>query len=392
MTDQAPQLERASDAGVFAQAERLVVKIGSALLVDQASGELRQNWLSALIGDVAAIRQSGRHVTIVSSGAVALGRRALGLGAGALRLEESQAAAAAGQVRLAHAYQAALQAHGLTVAQILLTLEDTQRRRRYLNARSTFNTLLNLGAVPVVNENDTVATNEIRYGDNDRLAARVAQMISADCMILLSDVDGLYSADPGANADAHHIPVVSAISPAIEAMAGGTGSEVGTGGMRTKVMAAKIATAAGCDMLIADGRGLHPLRALEAGARHTRFAAQGNPATARKQWISGALEPAGRLLVDAGAVGALKQGKSLLPAGVQTVEGRFSRGDAVIVAGPDGIEIGRGLSAYSDADARRIIGYKSREIEGLLGYRGRDEMIHRDDLVLHAVGDRAQAG
>ncbi len=391
MTDQAPRQQRAPDAGVFAQAERLVVKIGSALLVDQASGELRQNWLSALIGDVAAIKEPGRQVTIVSSGAVALGRRALGLGAGPLRLEESQAAAAAGQVRLAHAYQAALQAHGLTVAQILLTLEDTQRRRRYLNARSTFNTLLNLGAVPVVNENDTVATNEIRYGDNDRLAARVAQMISADCMILLSDVDGLYSADPGANAAAHHIPVVSEISPAIEAMAGGAGSAVGTGGMRTKLLAAKIATAAGCDMLIADGRGLHPLRALDAGARHTRFAAQGNPTTARKQWISGALEPVGRLLVDAGAVGALMQGKSLLPAGVQAVEGRFNRGDAVSVAGPDGIEVGRGLSAYSDADARRIMGYKSREIEGLLGYRGRDEMIHRDDLVLHAVGDRARA-
>lgn len=392
MTDHIAPSSGTGPAGAFTRAERLVVKIGSALLVDQASGELRQDWLRALIEDVAAIRRTGRQVTLVSSGAVALGRRALGLGAGPLRLEESQAAAAAGQVRLAHAYQAALQAHGLTVAQILLTLEDTQQRRRYLNARNTFNTLLNLGAVPVVNENDTVATNEIRYGDNDRLAARVAQMISADCMVLLSDVDGLYTADPGVSADARHIPAVSDISPAIEAMAGGVGSDVGSGGMRTKLMAAKIATAAGCEMWIADGRGLHPLRALDTGARHTRFAAKGNPATARKQWIAGALEPAGRLLVDAGAVRALMQGRSLLPAGVKAVEGRFNRGDAVIVAGPDGIEIGRGLSAYSDADARRISGYKSREIEGLLGYRGRDEMIHRDDLVLHAVGDHARAG
>jgi len=323
---------------------------------------------------------------LVSSGAIALGRGILGLRGKALRLEESQAAAAAGQVHLAHAYQAALAAKNLPCAQILLTLEDTEQRRRYLNARNTFNTLLKLGAVPVVNENDTVATSEIRYGDNDRLAARVAQMISADCMVLLSDIDGLYTADPGLDPAAQHFAEVPVITPEIEAMAGGSGSAVGTGGMITKLAAARIATGAGCAMAIANGGILHPLRALQEGARCTWFLAHGSPAAARKQWIAGVLEPAGRLALDAGAVEALLAGKSLLPAGVREITGEFSRGDAVIVLAPSGAEIARGLCAYAAKDARQIAGHKSGEIERLLGYRGRTEMIHRDDLVITGGG------
>lgn len=366
----------------LARAKRVVIKIGSALLADQENGALRGKWLRALIDDVAELRQTGAQVVLVSSGAIALGRGILGLRGKPLRLEESQAAAAAGQVHLAHAYQAALAARQLPCAQILLTLEDTEQRRRYLNARNTFNTLLKLGAVPVVNENDTVATSEIRYGDNDRLAARVAQMISADCMLLLSDIDGLYSADPGLDPDAVHFPEVAAITPAIEAMAGGSASAVGSGGMITKLAAAKIATGAGCAMAIANGRILHPVKALLEGARCTWFLPQASPAAARKQWIAGALAPSGSLTLDEGAVRALLGGKSLLPAGVRRVTGEFSRGDAVVILAPDGGEIGRGLCAYDSQDALRIAGHKSSEIEWLLGYRGRTEMIHRDDLVL----------
>jgi glutamate 5-kinase len=366
----------------LARAKRVVIKIGSALLADQEGGALRGEWLHALIDDVAELRKSGAQVALVSSGAIALGRGILGLRGKALRLEESQAAAAAGQVHLAHAYQAALAARQLACAQILLTLEDTEQRRRYLNARNTFNTLLKLGAVPVVNENDTVATTEIRYGDNDRLAARVAQMISADCMVLLSDIDGLYSADPGINPSADHFPEVAAITPAIEAMAGGSNSAVGSGGMITKLAAAKIATGAGCAMAIANGRILHPVKALLEGARCTWFLPQASPAAARKQWIAGALVPSGRLTLDEGAVHALLAGKSLLPAGVRQITGEFSRGDAVVLLAPDGGEIGRGLCAYDSQDALRIAGHKSSEIERILGYRGRTEMIHRDDLVL----------
>lgn len=375
-----------SDAGNTARrlrkSGRIVVKIGSALLTDAQSGALRAEWLGALIDDVAQLRSGGAEVVLVSSGAIALGRGILGLRGKVLRLEESQAAAAAGQVHLAHAYQAALAARGIACAQILLTLEDTEQRRRYLNARNTFNTLLKLGAVPVVNENDTVATSEIRYGDNDRLAARVAQMISADCMVLLSDIDGLYTADPGIDASAQHLSEVPMINADIEAMAGGSGSAVGTGGMITKLAAARIATGAGCAMAIANGRILHPLNALLDGARCTWFLAHGSPAAARKQWIAGVLEPAGRLLLDSGAVTALLSGKSLLPAGVREVTGEFSRGDAVIILAPDANEIGRGLCAYGAEEARQIAGHKSGEIERLLGYRGRTEMIHRDDLVL----------
>ena len=377
-------MTRAAAAGSsrLATAKRVVVKVGSALLVEKATGRVNRSWLESLAEDIAGIRARGQEVVLVSSGAIALGRRQLGLAAGKLRLEESQAAAAVGQIRLAHAWKEVLEHHGFTVAQVLLTLGDTEQRRRYLNARNTLTALLRLGSIPVINENDTVATAEIRYGDNDRLGARVAQMVSADCLVLLSDVDGLYSADPTRSPDAAFIPDVPQITAEIEAMAGGSASDVGSGGMATKVLAAKIAVAAGCHMCVAAGREPHPLRRIEAGARCTWFLADGSPVTARKQWIAGMLKPSGELLVDEGAARALRQGRSLLPAGVVKVSGRFDRGDAVIVRDPSGREIARGLAAYSSMDAERMCGRQSRELEELLGYRGRDEMIHRDDLVL----------
>jgi glutamate 5-kinase len=363
-------------------ARRLVVKIGSALLVEEESGAIRRAWLDALADDVAKARARGQEVILVSSGAIAVGRRHLGLESGKLKLEEKQAAAATGQIRLAHAYQEALARHGITVAQILLTLDDTEERRRHLNARSTLAALLKLGTVPVINENDTVATSEIRFGDNDRLAARVAAMVSADTLVLLSDIDGLYTADPRRDSGARLIPEIAELTPEIEAMAGEAPTGYSSGGMVTKLAAARIAIGAGCQMAIADGRRLNPLKALAEGAASSWFLAAANPLTARKRWIAGSLKPVGALTVDAGALTALLAGKSLLPAGVSAVEGHFERGDAVRVLAPDGREVARGLSAYSAADARRIRGHKSREIEALLGYRGRDEMIHRDDLVL----------
>jgi glutamate 5-kinase len=370
------------DARRLREARRVVVKVGSALLVDAATGHLDREWLVALAEDLAAVRRQGQELVVVSSGAIALGRGPLELAAGRLRLEESQAAAAVGQIRLAHAWTEVLERQGLTVAQVLLTLGDTEQRRRYLNARNTLFTLLRLGAVPVINENDTVATAEIRYGDNDRLAARVAQMVSADCLVLLSDIDGLYSADPARDAEARFIAEVARITPEIEAMAGGSSSSIGSGGMATKLAAGKIALAAGCHMCVASGREPHPLRRLGEGARCTWFVAEASPLTVRKQWIAGTLQAVGELHVDAGAVRALRDGRSLLPAGVTRVEGRFDRGDPVLVRGPDGVEVARGLSAYSHADAERIRGRRSSELETLLGFRGRDEMIHRDDLVL----------
>jgi glutamate 5-kinase len=363
-------------------ARRVVVKVGSALLVEPSTGSVNRAWLESLAEDIAALRARGQEVVLVSSGAIALGRRELGLGRGKLKLEEKQAAAAVGQIRLAHAWKDVLEQRGFTVAQVLLTLGDTEERRRYLNARNTLTTLLRLGAIPVINENDTVATAEIRYGDNDRLGARVAQMVSADCLVLLSDVDGLYTADPTREPDAQFIPEVDGITPEIEAMAGGSASDVGSGGMATKVVAAKIAVAAGCNLCIAAGRDVHPLRRIESGARCTWFVADASPVTVRKQWIAGMLKPAGEITVDEGAVRALRDGKSLLPAGVTEVKGRFDRGDAVLVRDPAGVEIARGLAAYSSGDAERIRGRRSGEVEQLLGYRGRDEMIHRDDLVL----------
>ncbi len=375
-------VEFKSRARRLIQSRRLVVKVGSALLVDGRSGRINRQWLEALADDLLAARERGAQVILVSSGAIALGRRQLGLAPGKLRLEESQAAAAVGQIRLAHAWKEVLESRGLQVAQLLLTLEDTEQRRRYLNARRTVDTLLALGAIPVINENDTVATAEIRYGDNDRLAARVAQMASADCLVLLSDIDGLYTADPGKDPAAVFIPEVREISPAIEAMATGATSGVGSGGMATKVAAARVAVDAGCAMCVATGRVEHPLRAIEAGARCTWFLPTTTPRAARKQWIAGSLQPTGKVVVDAGAVAALGRGKSLLPAGVIAVAGRFERGDAVSILDPEGREIARGLAAYSAVDAQRIRGRKSADIESLIGFRGREELVHRDDLVM----------
>ncbi|MCW5696280.1 MAG: glutamate 5-kinase [Bauldia sp.] len=361
---------------------RIVVKIGSALLVDGASGKLKAEWLAGLADDVAALAKGGRDLLVVSSGAIALGRRILGLPRGPLRLEEGQASAAVGQIALAHAWTEALGARGLTAGQILLTLTDTEERRRYLNARATITTLLKLKAVPVINENDTVATAEIRYGDNDRLAARVASMMGADLLILLSDVDGLYAAPPATNPGAAFIPVVERVTAEVEAMAGSAGSELSSGGMLTKVEAGRIATTAGATMVIASGKRANPIAAISHGERCTWFLAEGKPGTARKKWISGHLETPGAVKIDAGAVKALRAGKSLLPAGVTGVEGSFQRGDAVVIRGPDGAEIGRGLVAYDLADAERIAGRNSGQIEAILGYAGRAEMIHRDDMVL----------
>ncbi|RAU21912.1 glutamate 5-kinase [Paramagnetospirillum kuznetsovii] len=365
----------------LAKARRLIVKIGSSLLVDDASGQVRRTWLESLCADIAHCRARGQEVIVVSSGAVAVGRRKLGL-TPPLKLEEKQAAAATGQIRLAHAYQEALAHHGITVAQVLLTLEDSEDRRRYLNARTTLETLLRLGAVPVINENDTVATAEIRFGDNDRLAARVAQMVSADALVLFSDIDGLYTADPRKHADARFIPEVREMTAEIEAMAGDPGSAYGSGGMVTKLTAAKICLSAGCSMAIAKGEPLHPLSAIEQGGRCTWFIPGSEPRTARKQWIFGTMNPAGVLILDSGAAKALGQGRSLLPAGVTAIDGEFERGDCVLVKSADGRELGRGLVAYSSADARAIAGRKSSEIEAILGFRGRDELIHRDDLVM----------
>jgi len=375
-------LPRPSPASPLATARRVVVKVGSALLVDQESGRLNRSWLESLIDDLVRLRKRGQQLLLVSSGAIALGRRQLGLPKGALRLEESQAAAAVGQIRLAHAYKELLEEKDITVAQMLLTLEDSERRRRYLNARATLESLLMLGALPVINENDTVATAEIRYGDNDRLAARVAQMAGADCLVLLSDVDGLYTADPNREAGAEFVERVLQVTPEIEAMAGRSASAVGSGGMSTKILAAKIAVSAGCHMCIAAGHHRHPVRRIEEGARCTWFMPNATPIAARKQWIAGTLRPAGAVCIDSGALRALSEGKSLLPAGVIRALGRFDRGDTISVVGPDGREVARGISAYSDSDAARIMGRRSAEIEGILGFRGRDEMIHRDDLVI----------
>ena len=366
----------------IAAAKRIVIKIGSILLVDGDGGRLRRHWLEALAADVAAWRARGQEVILVSSGAVALGRRYLNLKQGELRLEEKQAAAAAGMVRLSHAYQETLEQHNLNAAQILLTLDDSEDRRRYLNARSTISTLLEVGAIPLINENDTVATDEIRFGDNDRLAARVAAMMSADLLILLSDIDGLYTADPSKDRSAELVPEITEITTETEAMAGQAIASDSSGGMPTKLAAAKQCLSAGCHMVICQGRGAAPLSALEKGGTCSWFIASGNPQTARKRWIAGTLQPVGTIIIDAGAEEALGKGKSLLPAGIVGIEGAFERGDAVAVESIDRHEIARGLCAYSSVDARRIMGYKTDEIAGLLGYRGRGEMIHRDNLVI----------
>ncbi len=368
-------------AGRLKAARTLVVKIGSALLVDAGTGALRDAWLKTLAADVAAIRARGTDVVIVSSGSIALGRRALKLPRGALTLEQSQAAAAVGQIRLARAYEEALAPHGVISAQVLLTLDDTQNRRRYLNARATLQELLANGATPVVNENDTVATDEIRYGDNDRLGARVAQIADADVLVLLSDVDGLYDKNPRDFEGASHIGVVREISAEIEAMAGGTGTEGAKGGMVTKLMAAKTAMRGGCAMAITKGAVDHPLAALENGALATWFLPKEDAARAKKQWIAG-MKPMGAFIVDAGAARALGQGKSLLPAGVKRVVGSFERGDPVAIESEEGAALGAALASYSAVEARVIAGRRSGEIEELLGYPGRAAMAHRDDMVL----------
>jgi glutamate 5-kinase len=367
---------------VLADAQRVVVKIGSSLLVDADTGRLNRPRLENLADELARLRGRDQQVMVVSSGAIALGRRYLGLTSGQRRLEDHQAAAAAGQVLLAHAYQELLGQRDVRIAQILLTSEDTENRRRYLNARSTLETLLRLGVVPVINENDTVATQEIRYGDNDRLGARVAEMMSADCLILLSDVDGLYDVDPGEHDDARLIPEVHEITPKVESLAGESATSFGSGGMVTKLAAAKIGMAAGCATVIANGRRADPIEALEGGAPCTWFIPNSTPRAARKQWIAGSLTPRGRLTIDAGAETALNKGSSLLPVGIVAVEGEFQRGDAVSIYAADGRDLARGLISYSSRDAKIIQGRRSEEIEALLGYAGRDEMIHRDNLVL----------
>ncbi|MEY3308040.1 MAG: hypothetical protein RLZZ413_2078 [Pseudomonadota bacterium] len=361
-------------------AKRLVVKIGSALLVDRTTG-LRVDWLRALAQDVAALKARGADVILVSSGSIALGRGVLGLADGPLALEQAQASAAVGQIRLARAYEEVLAPHGITTGQVLVTLEDTEDRRRYLNSRATMETLLGLGVVPIVNENDTVATDEIRYGDNDRLAAQIAVTVGADQLVLLSDVDGFYSANPKEDPTAQRFDLVEAITPRIEAMAGDAISGVSKGGMKTKLMAAKIAVAGGCAMAIMEGSVLRPLTALAEGAPRTWFVAQGDPQAARKRWIN-AMKPRGEVRVDAGAVAALRAGKSLLPAGVSGVTGSFGRGDPVAILGAEGEVLGKGLVRYTAAEAKAIAGHRSGEIEAILGYAGRAALIHRDDMVL----------
>ncbi|MGR6432772.1 glutamate 5-kinase [Rhizobium sp. PAMB 3174] len=364
--------------------KRIVVKIGSALLVDRKSG-LKKAWLDSVCADIAALKAAGTDVLVVSSGAIALGRSVLQLPSGTLKLEESQAAAAVGQIALARAWSEALSRDEIIAGQILLTLGDTEERRRYLNGRATISQLMKFGAVPIINENDTVATTEIRYGDNDRLAARVATMTGADLLVLLSDIDGLYTAPPHLDPDAKFLEAIAEITPEIEAMAGGAASELSRGGMRTKIDAGKIATSAGCAMIIASGKMDHPLSAIDKGARSSWFAPSGTPVTARKTWIAGKLQPAGELHVDAGAERALSAGKSLLPAGVTLVNGQFERGDTIAIFGPSGREIARGLAGYDASEARQITGRKSNEIEAILGYAGRSAMVHRDDLVMTAT-------
>jgi glutamate 5-kinase len=361
---------------------RIVVKVGSSLLVDVAGGRVHDAWLASLCEDIATLHKDRRDILVVSSGAIALGRSKLKLPRGPLKLEDSQAAAAVGQIELARIWSETLGRHGITAGQILVTLGDTEERRRYLNARETIDKLLEWKCVPVINENDTVATSEIRYGDNDRLAARVATMASADCLVLLSDIDGLYDAPPGEGRNAKLIPLVERITPEIEAAAGASGSELSRGGMVTKIEAGKIATSAGTHMVIASGKREHPLQAIADGNPCTWFLTPANPVTARKKWIAGSLEPKGTLFIDAGAVAALRRGKSLLPAGVKRVDGEFARGDAVIIRDLDGAEVGRGLVAYDASDAAQIVGKSSADVKMVLGFEGRVEIVHRDDLVM----------
>ena len=363
-------------------AKRIVVKIGSALIVDPATAAPRMEWLRGVVDDISALAGRGAEIIVVSSGAIALARRQLGLGGAKLRLDEKQAAAAVGQIRLAQAWAETLAAQNLTAAQLLITLDDTEDRRRYLNARATLSTLLSLGCIPVINENDSVATAEICYGDNDRLAARVAEMMQADVLLLLSDIDGLYTADPRKNPDATHIAAVPVITPEIEAMGGEPPPGYSSGGMKTKLIAARIATQAGCAMAIALGGRANPITAIAKGGKCTWFLAAPEGRSARKNWIAGHLAPQGSITIDDGAARALAKGSSLLPAGIKAISGAFDRGDPVDVVTLAGAHIARGLAAYSSIEAGIIAGHRSDDFEALLGFRGRDEVIHRDDLVL----------
>lgn len=382
MTIEPGQAAVPDPARLLKAARRIVVKIGSSLLIGASGDTARETWLASVGDDIAALRGQGKQVIVVSSGAVALGRGKLGLKRSA-RLDHKQAAAAAGQTVLMQAWERSLAPHGVPTAQLLLTLEDSEKRRRWLNARATIETLLGQGALPIINENDSVATDELRYGDNDRLSARVAQMVRADLLVLLSDVDGLYTADPGRDPGAAHIPHVAEVTDEIEAYAGGAAAAgVGSGGMRTKIAAARIAGGAGCTTLVAAGHDDHPLRRLTDGARVTVFAAHGSPARAYKQWIAGSLEPAGALVVDDGAAKALAGGKSLLPAGVAAVEGEFERGSCLAIRTLAGAQIARGVSAYNSEEARAIAGAPSSAFEARLGYSGPNALIHRDDLVM----------
>jgi len=368
----------------ISSAKRLIIKIGSALMVDANDGQLREAWLESICDDIAEYKAKGLDIVIVSSGAIALGRTRLGLLGSKLSLAEKQACAAAGQSLLTRAYESALDTHGITTAQALLTLNDTENRRRWLNARSTLETLLSLGAIPIINENDTVATDEIRYGDNDRLAARAAQMLGVDALVLLSDIDGLYTADPRSNKGAKHLPLVQELSDEIMSMGGGVNADasVGSGGMVTKLAAAKIATQAGCHMCIMDGREMNPLSRLRRGEKCSWFKAQSNPKKARSQWIGGTLKSKGILTIDIGAAKALATGKSLLAAGVTAISGSFRKGDAVSIHSFNGIEIARGLIAYDADEAVKILGLKSGDISNILGYDNGAAMIHRDNLVM----------
>ena len=364
------------------QVNRVVIKIGSALLIDEKNGSIRSDWLSSIADDVATLKKQGKDVILVSSGSIALGRKILGLTM-AKKLVENQAAAAIGQIELASTFREKLSKHDIAVAQVLLTYSNTENRSQYLNARGTINRLLKLGVVPVINENDTVATDEVRFGDNDRLAARVSSMCAADLLFLLSDIDGLYSADPHSNNEAEFIPTVEKITPEIENMAGEPVSTgFGSGGMITKIAAANIAMTGGCHMVISNGTVMHPIKKYIETGRGTWFNASTTPMAAKKKWIAGALSPVGSLIIDDGAENALKNGKSLLPAGVVSVEGDFVRGDTIKIENQARYEIARGLVAYSSEDAKKILGSKSSEIENILGYGGREELIHRSDMVM----------
>ena len=366
--------------------KNIVIKIGSSLIVDE-SGSIREEWLNSLVQDIANLKKNSKNVIIVTSGAIALGKNILNLKKNEkLKLDMAQGTAAVGQIELISSIKKAFSEKNIIVAQLLLTIEDTERRRRYLNARNTISMLIDNGVIPIINENDTVATSEIRYGDNDRLAARVTTMTSFDCLIILSDVDGIYTLPPD-HSNAVHIPEIKNITKEIQNMAKNTQNDYGSGGMVTKIEAARISMEGGANMIIADGKVQNPIKSIIDGARISHFIAKTTPHLARKKWISGMLTPNGRIFIDQGAKTALISGNSLLPAGIISAEGNFERGDAVVICDDHNNEIARGLSAYSIRDTLDIKGKSTPEIESILGYRGRTALVHRDDLVISDIGD-----